>query len=219
MVSLTPRTLLMYNRLRCRHLARRSRRYRERNLHIPAVGAVLRSEFAVCLEVDVALILLTDRKNVAYLRPDTRHPRLEATDPIAGPAVARDLIEEISDYSDLPLLGQELRRAPIEMKIHSVLILGVGVFKIVCKTDHGLKFIASLQIKICVSSAGIDGAMSKTEICQASSVICPDWDVTSEVRHPVVHAGVPAECKLWQEISKRRARVADVEGTRERNGA
>jgi TRAP-type C4-dicarboxylate transport system substrate-binding protein len=42
---------------------------------------------------------------------------LEATDPIAGAAVATDLLIHVAHESDLKLLGQELRCAPIEMHV------------------------------------------------------------------------------------------------------
>ena len=45
-------------------------------------------------------------------------------DPIAGAAVATDFFVNVADQSDLKLLGQELRRAPIEMHVDAVLILG-----------------------------------------------------------------------------------------------
>jgi len=39
---------------------------------------------------------------------------------IAGAAVATDLIIDVADEAHLKLLGQELRRGPIEMHIYAV---------------------------------------------------------------------------------------------------
>jgi hypothetical protein len=42
-----------------------------------------RVEFPVAFEVEVSLIVMADRNDVAELRPDADDPRLEATDPVA----------------------------------------------------------------------------------------------------------------------------------------
>jgi hypothetical protein len=63
--------LPVYHRCCCRCFARRSRRDREREPRIPAIGPVLRSEFLVSLEIDIALVMLVKRKDVAN-RSSTR---------------------------------------------------------------------------------------------------------------------------------------------------
>src|SRR6516164_2105715 len=158
----------MYHRRRCLRFVRGSRRDREREPRIPTVSPVLRGEFSESFEVDVTLIVLIDRKDVAYLGPAASHARLETTDFVANSAVARDLIEEISSHADLPLLGQELRRCPVEMKVYSVLIVGRRIDEIIGKTCHRGKFISSLLIEIRIAATSIDGPMSKTQIGQAS---------------------------------------------------
>ena len=47
------------------------------------------------------------------MRADANHPRLEAADVIAGATVAAELLIQVTDKADLPLLGQELRRTPV----------------------------------------------------------------------------------------------------------
>jgi hypothetical protein len=69
---------------------------------------MLCGELSESLEVDVALIVLTDWKDVADLRPNAGYPRLKATDAVAHSTVAGDLVEEIPNQTDLPLLGHEL---------------------------------------------------------------------------------------------------------------
>src|SRR3954468_20181236 len=70
---------------------RRRRRDREREPGIPSVPAVLRAELLVGLEIDVAL-QFPERDDVSQLRTDAGHPGLEAADPVAGAAVARELL-------------------------------------------------------------------------------------------------------------------------------
>jgi hypothetical protein len=48
---------------------------------------------------------VSDRKNVAELRTDADHPRLEASDAIAGAAVTADLLVEVTHEAHLNLLG------------------------------------------------------------------------------------------------------------------
>jgi hypothetical protein len=87
------------------------------------VGTVLRGKLAVVLQIEIAL-QVADRKDETELRPDTGHLRLEATDAVAGAAVAADLLVHVAHHPDLKLLGQELRRGPVEMHVDAVLILG-----------------------------------------------------------------------------------------------
>src|SRR5215468_5029397 len=88
---------------------RRSRRDREGEPHVPALGAVLGLELPVALEVQIALIVLVQRDDVADLRPDAEHPRLEAADAVARAAVTGELLVGVADQADLQLLGDELR--------------------------------------------------------------------------------------------------------------
>src|SRR5262245_56631298 len=84
-----------------RRLARRRRRDREREPHVPALRAMLGAELLVALEVPVALKLGAERYNVADLRPDPEHLRLEAADPVTRSAVAGDLPVGIADEAEL----------------------------------------------------------------------------------------------------------------------
>src|SRR5690242_19649044 len=94
--------------LRLRRLLYFCRRDHERGPEVPAVRAMCGVEFLVALEVHVALIVIADLEDVADLRPHTDDPRFKAADPVATPAVARDLIVKVSDKADLPFLGDEL---------------------------------------------------------------------------------------------------------------
>src|SRR5215475_11275818 len=76
-----------------------SRRDHECGPHVPAVGPVCRVEFPVALEVHVALIVIAELEDVADLRSDAADPRFEAADPVAGPAVARNLLVDVSDQA------------------------------------------------------------------------------------------------------------------------
>src|SRR6202008_34174 len=102
---------------------RRRRRKIERQPEIPARRSICIVEFAVGLQVEIALHFVSAWKDVAELRPDADHARLEAADAIARAAVAADLLVEVTHEADLDLLGQELRRAPVEMHVDAILVL------------------------------------------------------------------------------------------------
>src|SRR5439155_361361 len=96
------------------------RREHERDPGIPAIRPVCIVELPVALEVQIGPRRGADGNNEPDLRPDADHARLEASDAIAGAAVAADLIIDVAYEPDLKLLGQELRGAPIEMHIDAV---------------------------------------------------------------------------------------------------
>src|SRR5215510_3308044 len=115
-----------------------------------------RVEFLVALQVDVALVVVTDLEDVPDLRSDADDPRFEATDPVATAAVARDLVVEISDEAKLPFLGQELRDAPIEVHVDAILVVGVRIFEIVSEAERGRELMPCLRIEIAVGTADVD---------------------------------------------------------------
>src|SRR5439155_233579 len=124
---------------------------------------------------------------------DANHLRLEAAHAVAGAAIAPDLFVDIADETDLELLGQELRRAPIEMHVDAVLILGRAVLEIVGEAEHAGEFMPGLRIKICVAAAGVDRAVPDTNVGETRRVVCPHRDVASDVRHIVVDTRIPAQ--------------------------
>jgi hypothetical protein len=87
-------------------------------------------EFAIAFEIDIRLHC-AERDYVPNLGPNTHDPRLETADPVASATVATDLIVNVANYPNLELLGQKLRRAPVEMHINATLILGRWIDKIV----------------------------------------------------------------------------------------
>src|SRR5262245_40540541 len=101
----------------------------ERQPEIPARRPILVGKFAIGFQVQISL-QVSDRKNVANLRTNADHPRLEAADSIAGAAVAADLLVEVTHETDLPLLGQELRHAPVEVHVDATLILSSRVYEV-----------------------------------------------------------------------------------------
>src|SRR5262245_41779477 len=103
---------------------------------IPAVGPILCGEFLVAFDVEVALRRGGQGNDESELRAHANHARLEAAHAIAGAAVATDLLVDIAHQSGLKLLGEELRRAPIEMHVNAVLVLGRPVLEIVSEAEH-----------------------------------------------------------------------------------
>src|SRR5262245_36110556 len=128
------------------------RRDRERDPGVPAVGTILRRELAVILQIEIAL-QVADRKDEAELRTSPEYLRLEAADAVAGTAVAADLPVDVAHRSDLELLGQELRRTPIEMHIDAVLVLGRPVLEVVGEAEDARELAPSLRIEIGVAAA------------------------------------------------------------------
>src|SRR6476659_8519751 len=96
---------------------------------------VLGGEFPVTFNIDVGLHC-AEWNDVAKLWPDAHDPGLETANPVARTTVAADLIVDIANHPDLKLLGQELRRAPIEVHVHASLVLGGGIGGVVGKAEH-----------------------------------------------------------------------------------
>src|SRR6516162_4313617 len=121
-----------------RRRARRLFRWRDHECDpsVPAIGPVLVGEFPVAFEIEITLHLSGQGDDEPDLRPGAHHLRLEATHPVAGAGVATQLSVDIADDANLNLLGQELRRAPIEMHVDAILILGRLVGEIVGEAEH-----------------------------------------------------------------------------------
>ena len=85
---------------------------------------MLGGELVVAPQIEVAL-LVAGRKQIADLRADTGDLRFEIAEDCAFAAVAGKLPEEIAGEADLELGGQELRRAPVDVAVDAVLIVGV----------------------------------------------------------------------------------------------
>jgi hypothetical protein len=100
---------------------------------------------------------------------------------VAGAAVARHLIVEVTDEANLQLLGQELRCAPIEVHIDAILILRRRIDQVVGEAEHSRQFMAGFRIEISVAAARIDRSMSNADIRQAGGTVVPDRDVASDV--------------------------------------
>src|SRR5215831_4218096 len=160
-------------------------------------------------------LLIRQGNDEPELRADANHARLEAAHPIAGAAVATDLLVDIAHQSGLKLLGQELRRAPIEMHVDAVLILGRLIGEIVGEAKHAREFVAGLRIEVGVAAAGVDCAVPDADIRQARRVIGPHRYVAGDIGHVIVNAVVPAQRGYWEKITKAGHRVADAVEARE----
>ena len=82
---------------------RRSRRNRERQPSIPAIGSVLRVKFLIGFQVEIALHI-PDREQIRDLRSNAKDLRLEAADPITRAAVTANLFVNVADYAEGELL-------------------------------------------------------------------------------------------------------------------
>jgi hypothetical protein len=87
-------------------------------------------ELPIGLHVGVAL-QVAGRKEVTNLRAHSDDTRLEVAQDRRLALVGGELLVEIANRSDMQLLGDELRCAPIEVPIDAALIIGMGVVEIV----------------------------------------------------------------------------------------
>ena len=71
--------------------------------------------------------VLTDAEGCSRSADRRRTRGFEAADAVTGAVVAGKLLVGVADEADLPLLGEELRRAPIEVHVDAVLVLRVGI--------------------------------------------------------------------------------------------
>src|SRR5262249_45725525 len=157
-------------------------------------------EFAVGLQVDISLHLVSDREEVADLRPDADHPRLEAADTIARAAVAADLLIEVAHEADLPLLAQELRHAPVEVHVDAILVLSGGVYEVVGESKDRRSFMSGRLVEIGIAAASVDRPMPDPYICKTGRLVGADRDVSGNVGHEVVDASVPFHLEKWVQV-------------------
>src|SRR5262245_25177029 len=70
---------------------------------VPAVGPVVVGKFPVAFEIEISLRRGGQGNDESELRADANHARVEAADPIAGAAVATDLLVDIANGTDKKL--------------------------------------------------------------------------------------------------------------------
>lgn len=124
MVMKSVPVVLFVNQRRLRR--RRSwgcRRDRKGKPRVPALGPVLSGKLPVPFQAEETLHA-SNGKNVSDLRSDAGNTGFKTTDTISGTTVTANLVVDIADSSDENLLGQELRRSPIHMKVDTVLVIG-----------------------------------------------------------------------------------------------
>src|SRR5262252_5659515 len=176
---------------------------------VPAGGPVLVAEFPVAFEIEITLKLIGQGNDVSELRPRAHNRRLEAAHVVAGAGVATDLLVDVADGTDKNVFRYELRRAPIEMHVDAVLILGRLIGEIVGEAEHARELVPRLRIEISVARAGIDRAVPNADIRETGGVVGSDRHAAGDVGHVVVNARVPAQRRYRQDISEPGHRVAD----------
>src|SRR5207245_1796324 len=127
---------------------------------------------------------------VTELRAGACNARLEATDPVAGAAIAARLIVEVAHQADLELLGQKPRRAPVQMDIDAALIFGGGIDEVVSQSSHRRKFISRLFVEIGVAGPAVQRAVPDADIREAGHVVDADRNIAGQVGHDVVDTGM-----------------------------
>src|SRR5262249_1540264 len=122
------------------------------------------------------------------ITPDSNGAQLRHATPIGA-----DLLIEVTDGADKELLRQELRRAPVQVPIKSVPIMGAGMDQIVSETGHCREFVTELRIGISVTAAAAVGsAVTNADIGEIGRIVVADRNVAGAVQHPVMDTVVPA---------------------------
>src|SRR5262245_2187234 len=200
---------------RGRRCAGGRRRNGECEPSVPAIGTVLRGEFLVAFDVNVALPFFADWEQISELWPNANNLRLEAAHPVAGATIATNFFVNIAHDADRKLLRQKLRRGPIKVPVNTVLIIGTRVSEIISKPGHCGKFVTGFRIEIRVAKAAIDRAMTDAEIGKPRRVIGTDRNVTGRIHHEIVDASVPFQLRYRVEIAPTGHRVGDAVRTDE----
>jgi len=93
------------------------------------------------------------------------------------------LLISITRKADEKLLGQEMRRAPVEVEIDTVSILRVRILEIVGEAGRSRKFVAGRRIEIGVGAAGIDRAVANTKIGKPRWAIIAGGNIAGHIDH------------------------------------
>ena len=121
---------------------------------------------------------------------------------IAQPAVAGELLVQIPNKPDLPLFGQELRCAQIQMHVHAILILGVLVLEVVGEPERRREFESGLLVEVSIGAAGIDRIVADTEIGNARRIISAGRQISRNVGHEIIDAEIPPQQGLGNQIAE-----------------
>jgi hypothetical protein len=137
-----------------------------------ALDAVLGPELVVAADVEIGLPL-AHRHEIANLRTDRCDARLEtAENPRARGAgeacrriaVWRNLIIEVADEADVPLLVEKLRGGPVEVQIDAVAVVGGRVDEVERRADDRRKFASRRRVEIGVAAAAVDRAVADADV-------------------------------------------------------
>jgi hypothetical protein len=121
-----------------------------------------------------------------------------------------DLLIEVASRSDEYRFGQPLRCTPIQMPINAALVVRARIDEVVGEAGNRRKFVTSLWVKVCVTAAAVDGAMTDADVGQIARTVVADRNVAGAVDHPVVDAIVPANDGLRIQIADTRSGLADA---------
>src|SRR5262249_41047149 len=103
---------------------------------VPAGGTIGGIKLSVASQAQVPLHLL-DREKISDLGAYGRHTRLETIEDRQCAGVVCELVVVIADEADKNMLGQELRRSPVNVEVQPVSILGFRIFEIVGEAGNG----------------------------------------------------------------------------------
>ena len=86
--------------------------------------------------------------------------RFESVEERCRANIVSDLLVGISDHADEELLGQKVRRTPVEMEVDATLILCGRILEIVGEAGDAGKFDTRRRVEVGISGAAVDAAVS-----------------------------------------------------------
>src|SRR5580704_2406579 len=91
-----------------------------------------------------------------------------------GPTRSPLPLSPVSWRSDEPLLREELRRAPVQMEVDAVLVVGIWIDIVVGEASNRRKLVSGLGVEVGVAGAAIERIVSDPDIRQAGSIVLAD---------------------------------------------
>ena len=88
-----------------------------------------------------------------------------------GTRVPGQLAIGVAHKPDLPVLVEELRSGPVQMRVDAVLVAGVLVFHVVGEAQNGRELVPLRLVEIGIGPAHIHRAMPYAEIRQTVRVV------------------------------------------------
>ena len=151
-----------------------------------------------------------DADTVLRALADAENTRAEAAENGRLAKLVGDLLIGVADEPDKNLLGEKLRRAPVQMPIDAALVIRGRVRKVIGQSRDDRKLVSGCRIEVGVSTTGIDRAMSKAEVGQTCRAIIANGNISGEVGHEIVDSEIPFQRRLRIKVAEPRCGIVDT---------